>query len=55
MLEGSNMEIRRVSENERVGDFINIEFTNYATDSVWHLIMRSFVLSQKMTGKLLEL
>ena len=33
MLEGSNMEIRRVSENERVGDFINIEFTNYATDS----------------------
>ena len=27
------MEIRRVSEIERVGDFINIEFTNYATDS----------------------
>ena len=26
------MEIKRVTENERIGDFINVEFSDYATD-----------------------
>ena len=26
------MKIKRVTENERIGDFINVEFSDYATD-----------------------
>ncbi|WP_139176513.1 hypothetical protein [Butyrivibrio sp. ob235] len=26
------MEIKQVTENERTSEFINVEFTNYATD-----------------------
>ena len=26
------MEIKRVSEDERTGEFINVEFSDYATD-----------------------
>ncbi len=46
------MEISRVTEDERVGDFINTEFSDYATDRDVALNYEEFCFAAKEDGQI---
>lgn len=47
-----NMEINRVAENERIGEFINAEFSDYATDCDVALNYEEFCFAAEDDGKI---
>ena len=46
------MEIRRIEENEKVGEFINREFTDYAVDCDVELNFEEFIFAAEDEGNL---
>ena len=46
------MEIKRVTENEKVGEFINVEFSDYATDCGIALNFEEFCFVAEDGGKI---
>lgn len=46
------MEIKRVDEDERIGEFINVEFSNYATDCEVKLNFEEFCFVAEEDGKI---
>ena len=46
------MEIKRVDEDERIGEFINVEFSNYATDCEVNLNFEEFCFVAEDEGKI---
>ena len=46
------MEIKRVVENDRIGEFINVEFSQYATDCVVTLNFEEFCFVAEDNGKI---
>ncbi len=46
------VEIKRVTENERTSEFINVEFTNYATDCDVALNFEEFCFAAVDDGKI---
>ena len=46
------MEIRRITEDDRTGDFINIEFSDYATDCDVELNFEEFCFAAEDDGKI---
>lgn len=46
------MEIKRVVKNDRIGEFINVEFSQYATDCVVTLNFEEFCFVAEDNGKI---
>jgi len=46
------MEIKRVDEDERIGEFINVEFSNYANDCEVKLNFEEFCFVAEDEGKI---
>jgi ribosomal protein S18 acetylase RimI-like enzyme len=46
------MEIKRITEDDRTGEFINIEFSDYATDCDVELNFEEFCFSAEEDGKI---
>ncbi len=46
------MEIRRIEDNEKIGEFINREFTEYAVDCEVALNFEEFTLAAEDDGKI---
>ena len=53
LIEGrKKLEIKRVVENDRIGEFINVEFSQYATDCVVTLNFEEFCFVAEDNGKI---
>ena len=46
------MEIRRIEDNEKIGEFINREFTDYAVDCEVALNFEEFIFAAEDEGKI---